>query len=391
MTLALLLLRSGLRVTVVERSASLQRDYRGEILQPGGLAVLDQAGALEGAARRGAYVLERFRLVERGRELMCFDYRRLRSRYDYLLSLPQAHLLAELLKLCGQYPGFVHLTARVNGLLHQGDAVRGVRASAGSRKYTVPARCVAVADGRTSRVRRLAGIGHVRHDVFDQDVVWFRLPAAERLSEVRVNRAGGSPVLAYDSYPDTLQVGWLLPKGQWKQLSPLGIGEVRRRIAGAAPDFAETVEANLRSFADISLLDVFAATADRWATNGLVLLGDAAHTHGPLGAQGINLAVQDAAILHPILTAALSEQDVSAARLAQFERLRRPHIDAVVKFQAVQSRMMLSADSVASFLRPQLARLVMRTPLGARITHRIAFGAPGIRVADNLFTPTGRK
>ncbi|MFJ8852469.1 FAD-dependent monooxygenase [Streptomyces sp. NPDC102437] len=39
--------------------------------------------------------------------------------------------------------------------------------------------------------------------------------------------------------------------------------------------------------------------------DGLVLIGDAAHTHGSIGAQGINLALQDAAALHPVLLDAL--------------------------------------------------------------------------------------
>ncbi|WP_406481104.1 FAD-dependent monooxygenase [Streptomyces sp. NBC_01615] len=386
MTLALLLLRSGARVTVVERSSSLSREYRGEILQPGGLAVLDEIGVLKGATDRGAHVLERFRLVEHGRVLMAFEYRKLQPPYNYLLSLPQAHLLAELLDMCQEFPGFRYLVARVNGLIREGEAVRGVYAKAQDVTYTVRGACVVAADGRHSQVRRLAGIDHVRQDVFDQDVVWFRLPAEEPLGEVMVNRAGGNPVLAYDSHPGALQMGWTLPKGEWKKLAPLGIGEVRRRIAAATPQFADRVEGTLHSFADVSLLDVFGAAAERWTGDGLVLIGDAAHTHGPLGAQGINLAVQDAALLHPILLAAVADGDMSAGRLAEFERIRRPHIKAVMKFQAVQSRMMLSADSLATFLRPKLARVVMRTPIGTKFTNRIAFGAPGIRVADNLFT-----
>lgn len=157
MTLALLLLRSGARVTVVERSSSLSREYRGEILQPGGLAVLDEIGVLKGATDRGAHVLERFRLVEHGRVLMAFEYRKLQPPYNYLLSLPQAHLLAELLDMCQEFPGFRYLVARVNGLIREGEAVRGVYAKAQDVTYTVRGACVVAADGRHSQVRRSPG------------------------------------------------------------------------------------------------------------------------------------------------------------------------------------------------------------------------------------------
>ncbi|MCI3275055.1 FAD-dependent monooxygenase [Streptomyces cylindrosporus] len=386
LTLALLLLRSGLAVTVVERSATLRREYRGEILQPGGLAVLDEIGVLKGAAARGSYPLERFRLVEHGRVLMNFAYDRLRPPYNYLLSLPQAHLLAELLDSCAQWPKFRYAVARAGGLVREGGAVRGVHVKGREAAYTIRAACVVGADGRHSQVRRLAGLDSGRMEIFDQDVAWFRLPGAHRLGEVMVNRAGGNPVLVYDSYPDALQVGWTLPKGAWQELAPRGIAAIRDRIVAAVPQFADLVTASLRGFADVSLLDVFGANAPVWTADGLVLIGDAAHTHGPLGAQGINLAVQDAALLHPVLASAVRDGDTSAARLGRFERTRRPQVEAVLKFQAVQSRMMLSADGLATFLRPRIARLVMRTPVGAKLTNRVAFGHPGIRVASELFT-----
>lgn len=59
-----LLPTSGVQVTVVERSSSLKRVYRGEVLRPGGISALDQLGALDGAAERGVRALQRSRLVE---------------------------------------------------------------------------------------------------------------------------------------------------------------------------------------------------------------------------------------------------------------------------------------------------------------------------------------
>ncbi|MGH9071397.1 MAG: FAD-dependent monooxygenase [Acidimicrobiales bacterium] len=50
---------------------------------------------------------------------------------------------------------------------------------------------------------------------------------------------------------------------------------------------------------DLTLLDVFSGSAYSWVRDGLMLIGDSAHTHSPMGARGINLALQDAARLHP--------------------------------------------------------------------------------------------
>jgi 2-polyprenyl-6-methoxyphenol hydroxylase and related FAD-dependent oxidoreductases len=139
------------------------------------------------------------------------------------------------------------------------------------------------------------------------------------------------------------------------------------------------------SLHDLTLLDVFAGCAQQWARDGLVLIGDSAHTHGPLGAQGINLALQDAALLHPILVKALRTGDVSAAALGEFATLRRPDVDRVLKMQLMQSKGMLAKNPVADAIRPVATTLIGRTPIGKKITQRIAFGNPAIRVHSELF------
>lgn len=178
LTLALLLLRSGAEVALIERSASLDREFRGEILQPGGLALLDELGVLEGAVARGGYPLDRFRLQEDGRTLLDIDYRRLPGPHNHMLSIPQRHLLEELLTSCRAYPGFVHLEGhRATALLRSGGTVIGAVARSDAGSSTVHALCVVGADGRYSKVRRLAGIEAGRIEAFDFDVLWLKVPA----------------------------------------------------------------------------------------------------------------------------------------------------------------------------------------------------------------------
>ncbi|MCD0485154.1 FAD-dependent monooxygenase [Streptacidiphilus sp. ASG 303] len=392
MVLALLLLRSGVRVAVVERSRTHQREFRGEILQPGAMALLDDLGVLAGARARGALEHSRFRLVEQERVLLDIDYRALPGPHDHLLSIPQAHVLDELLLHCEKYEGFTWLSGfRVGGLVREGGRVAGVTADGPDGGRTVLAHCVVGADGRFSKVRRLAGIGAGRNDAFDLDVLWFKLstdgapPGGAAGRDVRVYRASGSPVLVYASWPDRLQIGWTLPHKGYRQAVAGGLEQLREQLAAAVPPYAGLIREQVTSLRDLSLLDVFSGRADRWADHGLVLIGDAAHTHSPIGAQGINLAVQDAVLLHPLLVSSLAAGDASREFLSAYERRRSPGIASAMRLQAVQSKAMLSTGRFATRVRPRLAAAVRHTPLHRAVLRRIAYGDPRIRIARECF------
>ena len=389
--LALLLLKSGVRVTLLEKSGSLDnRDYRGEILQPGGLELLDRLGVLEPARARGGYEHERFRVVDRGRVLLDADYRRLPAPYNLLLSLPQPHLLGALLDACLGHEGFVHLPGtRVTALLREDSRIAGVRADGPGGGYEIEAHCVVGADGRYSKVRRLAGIESARVEAFDQDVLWFKVPFGrpDGPRAVQVYRSAGSPVLMYHCYPGLMQFGWTLPHGGYRAVADRGIGYILDEITKAVPPYAEAIRGHVNALSDLTLLDVFSGQAETWTADGLVLIGDSAHTHGPIGAQGINLAVQDAVLLHPVLLDSLRARDAGAQLLSRFERERRPAVDGVLKLQAMQGRAMLSRNPVADAVRPVLSRAVSHTPVYRKILTRIAYGSTPVRVREELFSP----
>lgn len=388
MTLALLLLRSGARVVVAERAKSFDREYRGEILQPGAMALLDELGVLEPARRRGGYELARFQLVEHDRVLMSIEYATLPRPYNFLLSIPQRHLLEELLAACRRHTGFTYLDGcSLRELLQEDSRVSGARCAGSHREYLIRAHVVVGADGRYSKSRQLAGIGYRRLDAFDHDVLWLRIPAPQRSTrDVRVYRADGNPVLIYDSFPDSIQIGWTLPHAGYRELARQGFDEVKAQILRAVPLYSDMIDAQLRDMRDLTLLDVFSGVARQWSTDGFVLAGDSAHTHSPIGAQGINLAIQDAVLLHPVLIESLHLGEATAQTLDSWESARRADIDKVFALQVRQSRAMLGSNDgrVGRLLRPMVARLLAHTPIYRKILRQIAYGSRPIRIRSDL-------
>ena len=67
--------------------------------------------------------------------------------------------------------------------------------------------------------------------------------------------------------------------------------------------------------------------APSWSDGGVGLIGDAAHAMLPFQAQGAAMAIEDAAILAPLL---MTEPDAASA-FTRFTAMRRPRVDRVRK------------------------------------------------------------
>ena len=118
--------------------------------------------------------------------------------------------------------------------------------------------------------------------------------------------------------------------------------------------------------------------ADRYVLEGLVLVGDAAHTIHPLAGQGVNLGFADARQLADVLIAAVErDEDIGdLPTLRAFERLRKGDNQTMLRFMDFLNRL-FSNDSV-SLARLRGAGMYLFNKSGA-IRERVVKTALGIR------------
>jgi 2-octaprenyl-6-methoxyphenol hydroxylase len=78
------------------------------------------------------------------------------------------------------------------------------------------------------------------------------------------------------------------------------------------------------------LFPLHVATARRLADKRIALIGEAAHVIPPIGAQGLNLGLRDAATISELAIAAhRSQRDIGNADvLARYEKMRRADVDS---------------------------------------------------------------
>ena len=270
-----------------------------------------------------------------GRSVTYVDFGRLRLPHRFVAMVPQWDLLNLLAEAARAEPGFtLRMNTEATGLLRDGSRITGVRYQGPEGPGELRAELTVACDGRTSVVRREAGLKSREYPA-NFDVWWFRLPRegdAEFSFLPRVAPGKALGVIPREGYD---QIAYLGAKGTDPELRARGIEAFRHDVSALLPDSAEAV-ATLTSMNDIKHLDVRVDRLLRWHADGLLCIGDAAHAMSPLGGVGINMAVQDAVAAATILAEPLRQHRVTERDLAAVRR-RRLFPTAVT--QAVQRMM----------------------------------------------------
>ena len=367
--LALLLAARGVPVTLIERQLDFEREFRGEVMMPSGLAALDAMGiCVEETALPQRRPSELQVYVERRLALrLTADAALFGGRTPLMLSQPA--LLEHLVALAGCRAGFRFLRgAAVRDLLHENGRVSGVRIETQAGEQLLRARLVIGADGRASIVRRRGGFEATQRGT-PLDIVWTKLPWPEGWGDAVPARgyvAGGHLLITFPAPDAGLQLAWVILKGSYGELKSRGIEDWVREMANhTSADLAAHLRANAERLTRPFLLSAATDRVHGWARPGALVIGDAAHTMSPVGGQGINLALRDAIVAANHLVAPLcTGADAAAldAAAAAIEPERAPEIERIQTLAAQPPRLVLARGALPRLVRGLLPSL-LRLPL----------------------------
>jgi len=198
------------------------------------------------------------------------------------------------------------------------------------------------ADGRFSRIRRLAGFEPVRHSP-PMDVLWLRLPRDPSSTDEGGGElyCGSGEFVVLLARGDYWQVGYVIPKGGYQKMKAAGTEGLQRAMARVAPPIKDVVH-HLKDWNDVSLLSVESSSVPNWSRAGLLLIGDAAHVMSPVGGVGINYAVQDGVAASNMLGPKLKAGHIEPDDLKAVQRKREPAVRKVQSFQAMLQKSIFS-------------------------------------------------
>ncbi|MFN8526732.1 MAG: FAD-dependent oxidoreductase [Chloroflexota bacterium] len=372
MILAYLLARRGIDVLLLEEHRDFDRDFRGDTIHPSTMELLDRLGLAERLLQLRHSKIDRLTLSSKTGTVAEIDLGRLRTRFPYITMMPQAQLLDFLATEASQFPNFhLRLGANVQEQIREDGVVRGIRYRAQDGWHDVRAPLTVGADGRFSRMRRLAAIESTS-TAPPMDVLWLRVPRLPDDPHGGLGRIGNGHLVVMLDRDQEWQLGFVIPKGGYREIHEAGIERLRSSIAEIVPELTHRLE-TINTWQQVSLLSVESSRAKTWYQPGLLLIGDAAHVMSPVGGVGINYAVQDAVVAANVLTEPLLRGRIRLRDLAAVQRQREWPVRVIQAIQAqIQQRVI---SNVLRSNEVPAVPLIMRLPLIRDIPARaIAYG-----------------
>lgn len=386
MVLGLLLARAGVQVALLESHTDFDRDFRGDTVHPSTLELLDQIGLADRLHALPHAKLKTFRLVSPAGVHTLAELGRLPTRFPYIMIMPQSRFLEFLAEEMRQYSNLeLVMGATAESLIEEAGVVRGVGYRSDGDRHEMRAALTVAADGRFSRLRKLADFDPVRRSP-SMEVIWFRLPRRpEDSHEEGTLNVGAGGLVVLLGRTTQWQVGYAGPKGLFQRLKDEGLHALRQAVATIVPWLADRL-AELAEWNDVSVLSVESTCLPRWHRPGLLFIGDAAHTMLPIGGVGINCAISDAVEAVNVLAEPLRAGRVDEKHLKEVERRRRGPTRLTQRLQREgQRRLVLrQADGADGFTVPLALRLFPHVPIIRDLPVRlIALGIPRVRL-ENL-------
>jgi 2-octaprenyl-6-methoxyphenol hydroxylase len=344
LTAAIALAVGGVETVLVAKRPE-RPDNRTSLLLAGSVAALEVLGVWE-ACRAHAACLRTIRLVDDTRRLLrapevAFSAEEI-DLDAFGHNIENRHLVAALEARVAALAHLTRIDAPAMAITLGEDAV-GVELEDGR---TILAQLAVGADGRKSLCRAAAG---VPTDSFTYPQAALTL----NFTHARPHH-GTSTEFHTETGPFTVVP---LPGDRSSLVCVVEPAEAKRLAGFSADALSEMVERRAHSILGKVTVEpgrgVFplaVETAQRFAAKRVALVGEAAHVVPPIGAQGLNLGLRDAATIGELAVAASRDgADLgSDALLARYDRLRRP--DIATRTAAID---MLNRSLLADFLPAQ--------------------------------------
>ena len=284
-------------------------------------------------------------------------------------------LMAALQGAIAAFPTIHYLCSATVGTIHHGNDAVEAEVTTPEGRVTVRSPLMVAADGKGSALRQWAGIGSVGWR-YRQSCVTTVLEPEHSHQNTAYERFWPSGPFAILPLPGRrCQVVWTAPHAEAEAILQLPEAEF---MAELEQRYGSQM-GQLKRLAAPALFPVQLMQCDRYVQPRLALVGDAAHSCHPVGGQGLNMGIRDAAALAEVLTAAHQRhQDLGhIAVLRRYEHWRRIENWVILSFTDLLTRTFSNQIWPIVVLRRTGLWVIGGVPLLKRLALRLMTGRLG--------------
>jgi 2-octaprenyl-6-methoxyphenol hydroxylase len=321
LTAAIALAAAGVETALIAKSG--QPDHRTTALMSGSVLALEALGVWE-RCRDHAAALEVMRIVDDRAGLLrapeiAFDAQEIGlAAFGY--NIENRHLVAALDVRARELPALNRIEAAAERIAVDDQSAR-IHLADGR---TVRAQLAVGADGRDSMCRAAAGIT-IERSAYPQTALTLNLrhTRPHRNASIEFHTAAG-PFTLVPLPGERSSLVWVTTPAHGDALLKMDDDALSIEVERQSHSILGKITVDPRRGA----FPLAIQTAKQFAANRIALIGEAAHVIPPIGAQGLNLGLRDAAnIAETVIEARRDGGDIGAADvLARYDRMRRSDV-----------------------------------------------------------------
>lgn len=356
LTLAHLLARHGLRVTLLEREQSPATRLGAVSVDDECLRIWQSCGlgpemSPAWAAGEVGQVMCRY-LDRRGREFLRLRQRRSDLGHPHAVVIDQVAASDILWQNAATEPGIELVTGAVFESLTQTQQGVEVLAGVDGQLRSYLARWVVACDGASSAVRRHMGISMPTKELPQR---WLVANISDHSYDqcVHISCAAGEARVSVPLPGGRRRIEMMLSD---EQAAALDAHVALAHLQRAWPT------ATREELLDYALMRFRAGMADRWRDGRVFLAGDAAHVTPPFASQGLAAGLRDAANLAFKLAGA-TQGWLPLSSLDSYEAERRPHQRRLIRLALRLGWVMSPGSATAGAFAHSLIRVAGRVPV----------------------------
>ena len=348
----------GVRVRVIEQASGPATTSRANILHARGVEVLDRLGAVGDLEQRAIDALQLTMYVGE-RPLTTMRFGEVKGARVSALYVSQADVEAQLRRRLADLGVHVEWNA---ALMDVAADAHGVTAALGNGR-AVRAGWLVGCDGAHSTVRRLSGARFPGVPVVEQFLL------ADVHADWDRDRSGGAGWFHRDGILLAIPMRESGGAGDlWRLMANVPRTDAELDDQAIIDQFGRLLlvragvrDARIRDATWTSVFRIHRRLADVYRCGRILLAGDAAHIHSPIGGQGMTTGIGDAENLAwklALVVGGLADQPL----LDTYQAERRPLAADVLRNTTANTRLLVGAGPVTRLLRDRLFLPLLNLP-----------------------------